>query len=247
MKKKLFATILCLISTGAIATSLPKVTFLTDTGFIPFEWQDSQTKEWKGFDVELLHALGKRAGYQPVLKSMEFDGIIPALEEHGADAAIAAMGITKKREKVIDFSDPYYFSGMSFLVRSDNNTITGIPSLSGKKVAVKVGTTNYSYLKAHMPKGTQLLTYPDSSDTYIALETGNADAVFNDAPNLQYFVHHQGKGKFKVVPKEYNGSSYGIVFAKGDKWLAPTNKALAEMKADGSYQKLVNKYFGKTI
>lgn len=244
MKKYLLTALAALLSWHVQAADLPEVTFLTEPGYVPFEWIDNKTKQFDGFDIDLMNAIGEKAGFKPVYKAMEFDGIIPALQTGKADAAISAMTITDARAKVVDFSDPYYDSGLQLLVPANNTEITGInDSLANKKVGAQNGTTGYDYMKAHMPKSTTLTSYPSDSDMFMALLGGSVDAVFNDAPNVSYFAETKGKGKVKVLPTIYEGQQYGIAFTKGDKWLAPVNKALAELRADGTYQKIFDKYF----
>lgn len=245
MKKIILGALAAIFAAHSFAADLPKVTFLTDPGFVPFEWQDPASKEYLGFDVDLIKAIGEKAGFTPVIKPMEFDGIIPALQTKTADGAIAGMTITDARAKVVDFSAPYYDSGLELLVAANNTDIKTIADLSGKSVATKTGSTGYDFMEKNKPEGAKNITYPNTSDMYVALLGGNVQAVFHDAPNVAYFAKTKGQGKVKVLPTLYEGQQYGIAFAKGDKWLAPTNKALAELKADGTYQKIYDKYFGK--
>jgi len=244
MKKIMFAMMLVQGISSVIAADLPKITMLTDPGFVPFESKNPETGEFEGFDIDLIKAVGKIAGFQPMLKSISFDGIIPALQTGHADGSIAGMTITEKRKQVVDFSDPYYDSGLKLLVRANDDSIHTIADLGTKKVATKNGSTGYNYMVRHMPKGTQNISYPNTSDMFVALLGGSVDAVFHDAPNVAYFAKVKGHGKVKVLEKLYEGQQYGIAFSKGNKWLKPTNKALAKLKENGTYQKIYDKYFG---
>lgn len=246
MKKILLTAFSAILAMHSFAASLPKAVFLVDSGFEPFEMKKPNSNQYTGFDIDLIKAIGKKAGFTPVIKPMEFDGIIPALQAHAADGGLAGMTITEKRKKVIDFSDPYYDSGLKLIVLANDNSIKTIADLAGKKVATKTGTTAANYMEKHMPKGTDNISFPATSDIYTALLGGSVQAAFHDAPNVAYFAKIKGKDKVKVLPKLYEGQQYGIAFAKGDKWVKPTNKALAELKADGTYKTIYEKYFGSS-
>ena len=98
----------------------------TEPSFAPFEFPDKQSGELTGFEIELIRALGKRAGYEKVtIKGMGFDALIPALDTGNIDVAIAGMSITDARKQKVNFTDPYYESGLMTIVRKDNDSIKG--------------------------------------------------------------------------------------------------------------------------
>src|SRR5690606_28121413 len=121
----------------------------TDTAFVPFEFK--QDGKYTGFDIELWDAIAKEAGLKYSLRPMDFNGIIPGLQTRNIDAALAGITIRDDRKKVIDFSDPYYESGLAILVSNDNTGIKSAKDLEGKNVAVKIGTATVDYLKANVP------------------------------------------------------------------------------------------------
>ena len=91
----------------------------TEPSFAPFEFQKEGSKEFTGFDIDLIRAIGKQAGYKVEIQNMGFDALIPALTSGNIDVAIAGMSITEERKKVITFSDPYYPSGLIVMVNKD--------------------------------------------------------------------------------------------------------------------------------
>lgn len=232
-------------ATNAEAAASGPLTVVTDPSFVPFEMRDNKTGKMVGFDMDMLKAIAKRAGFTYNLKTMEFDGIIPALEAGQADMSLAGITITKQRAKVVDFSDPYYDSGLKLLVRINNDSVHSLDDLKGKKIGTKLGTTSPAYLKKHMGDSVTVTPYPAGSSMYLALLSGNVDAVFFDKPNVAYFAQTKGKGKVKVVGPLYEGQSYGIAFKKGSPWVEKVNAVLAKMKSDGSYAKLYKKWFGE--
>ncbi|MCE8017279.1 transporter substrate-binding domain-containing protein [Halomonas sp. MCCC 1A17488] len=217
---------------------------VTDPSFVPFEMMDQETGEMVGFDMDIIAAVAERAGFDYELETMDFNGIIPAVQTGNVDVAIAGITITEERAEIVDFSDPYYDSGLKILVRADEDGVEQIEDLEGKTIATKVGSTSYDFLQENLGDSAEITPYPGSSDMYMALLGGSADAVFYDAPNVSYFAQTRGEGRTKVVGPLYEGQQYGIVFVKGSEWVEPANQALAEMREDGSYDEIHEKWFG---
>lgn len=218
---------------------------VTDPSFVPFEMLDQETGEMVGFDMDILAEVAKRAGFDYELRTMDFNGIIPALQARNADIALAGITITDEREKIVDFSDPYYDSGLRLLVRADNEDIDEVSDLKGKKVGTKIGSTSANYLEENLGDEAEIVPYPGSSDMYMALMSGSVDAVFYDAPNVGYFSKTQGENRTKVVGPLYEGQQYGIALADGSKWVDDVNQALEAMKEDGTYKEIYTKWFGE--
>lgn len=234
-------------STAAVAadTQQPTLKVLTVPAFIPFEMRDPDTGKMTGFDMDILREVAHRAGFNVNIKTMNFSGIIPALQTHSADMAMSGVTITAARAKVVDFSNPYYQSGLQILVRTSNHDVQVMDDLKGKKISTKIGSTSYKYLHDHFGDSATIKPYPDAAGMYLALMGGATDALVYDAPNVSYFARTKGGDRVKVVGPLYEAQPYGIAFAKGSKWVQPVNKALAAMKKDGSYAKIYKKWFGK--
>lgn len=218
---------------------------LTDPSFVPFEMMDQETGKMVGFDMDILAEVAKRAGFDYDLKTMDFAGIIPALQTRNADVAIAGITITEEREQIVDFTDPYYDSGLRILVPADDNETQAIEDLKGKKVGTKIGSTSYDFLDRTLGGDADITPYPGSSDMYMALLSGSVDAVLYDAPNVGYFAKTKGGDRVKTVGPLYEGQQYGLAFVEGSEWVEPANKALAEMRADGTYEEIYTKWFGE--
>ena len=213
----------------------------TDTAFVPFEFK--QDGKYTGFDVQLWEAIAKQAGLSYKLQPMDFNGIIPGLQTRNVDVALAGITIREDRAKVIDFSEPYYESGLAILVANDS-AIKGAKDLEGKTVAVKIGTATVDYMKANVPSA-KLKLFPNIDNAFLELATGRVDAVVHDTPNVQYYAQTAGNGKVKVVGSLQSGDFYGIAFPKGSELVPVVNKALADIKANGTYDKLYETWFGK--
>jgi len=229
---------------GNAAAQAKELLVATDTAFVPFEFK--QNGKYTGFDIELWDAIAKQAGLKYSLRPMDFNGIIPGLQTRNIDVALAGITIRDDRKKVIDFSDPYYESGLAILVGKDNNTITTAKDLEGKMVAVKIGTATVDYLKANVPNA-KLKLFPNIDNAFLELATGRVDAVVHDTPNLQYFAKTGGEGRVKVVGSLKSGDFYGIAFPKGSDLVPTVNKALKALQDNGQYDALYTKWFGQKV
>lgn len=239
--KTLGASLALTVAAGTASAENLKV--VTDPSFVPFEMMDQETGEMIGFDMEIIAEVAKRAGFEYDLQTMDFNGIIPALQTGNVDIAIAGITITEEREQIVDFSDPYYDSGLRILVR-EGSDVKELDDLEGLKIGTKIGSTSYDYLMANLEQDDGVTPYPGSSDMYMALMSRAIDAVFYDAPNVGYFARTKGEGKVTTVGPLYEGQQYGIALVDGSEWVDEVNAALASMKEDGTYKSIYEKWFG---
>ncbi len=219
------------------------ITVASDIAYRPFEFM--QNGEPVGFDIDLMREIGQRAGFTPEFQNVTFDGIIPGLGNNLYDAAISAMTITEERRQQVDFSDPYFNADQSLLVRSDSD-IQSTDDLADATVGVQLGTTGASEAKnlAQEDKIGTVRTFDTVEDAFSALENGQVDAVINDFPVSADRVQ-QSEGRLKIVQTIQTGEQYGIAFPKGSELVDPVNRALDEIKQDGTYADLYEKWFGE--
>ncbi|GEN23794.1 transporter substrate-binding domain-containing protein [Halomonas cupida] len=230
--------------TGASQAQAETLTVATDPSFVPFEMLDQESGEMIGFDMDIIKEVAERAGFDYELRTMDFNGIIPAVQTGNVDIAIAGVTITDERAQIVDFSDPYYDSGLKVLVSADQEGVDGVEDLAGMRIGTKIGSTSYDFLQENLGDQAEITPYPGTSDMYMALLGGSVDAAFYDAPNVGYFSQTRGEGRVKVVGPLYEGQQYGIVLVKGSEWVEPVNEALAAMKEDGTYDEIHTKWFG---
>ncbi len=214
----------------------------TEPAFAPFEFPKEGSKELTGFDVELIQALGKQLGYKVEMESMGFDALIPALNAGNIDVAIAGMTITDERKKVVDFTDSYYTSGLMIMVRKDS-TVKSLDDLKGKTIACQIGTTGE--FKSRSVEGANVKAFNTQDEAALELKNGGADAVIGDAPVIDYYMAQAGKDFAMTVGEKMEAEPYGIAVKKDSKLAGELNKALAEMKKNGEYDKLYTKWFGE--
>lgn len=228
----------------AVADDGSTLDAVTDPSFVPFEMRDQETGEMVGFDMDILAEVAERAGFDYDLETMDFQGIIPALQTGNKDIGIAGITITEEREEVVDFSDPYYDSGLRLLVNADDDSIETVDDLDGKSIGTKTGSTSHDYLRNKLEADAEVEPYPGSSDMYQALLGGSVDAVFYDAPNVGYFAQTKGGDRVKTVGPLYEGQQYGLALVEGSEWVDDVNEALASMKEDGTYDEIYKEWFG---
>ena len=212
----------------------------TEPGFPPFESM-SASGEFEGFDIDLMNAIGEQAGKTIEFSSLPFDSLISALQGSSIDAAISGMTITPERAEAVDFSDPYFEAGLAIAVAEDNTDIKTIDDLKGKKIAVQLGTTGAS--TAESVEGSEVTTFESAPLALTELSNGNVDAVINDAPATADAVASGNIPNIKVVGEILTDESYGIALPKGSENVEAVNAALAELKADGTYDTIYQKWF----
>ncbi|MFO1210884.1 MAG: transporter substrate-binding domain-containing protein, partial [Amaricoccus sp.] len=153
---------------GLGAAQAQDLVVATDTAFVPFEFKDGD--HYTGFDIDMWDAIAKEIGVTYELRPMDFAGIIPALQTGQVDVALAGITIKPERQKVIDFSDGYYDSGLMLMVPADSD-IASFADLAGKTLAVKTGTSSSDYAEENF-KDTELRKFPNIDNAYLELRTG---------------------------------------------------------------------------
>ena len=219
-----------------------KLTVAVDTAFVPFEFRDSDTGEYVGFDIDLWDALAERIGVDYELQPMDFSGIVPALQTGSVDAALAGITITAAREKVVDFSHPYYDSGLSILVMKDNDEIQGPEDIEGRTIAVRTGTTSADHAPRLNPA--DIVKFPNIEAAYMEVRAGRVDAAMHDTPNVMYYIQTAGDGQVKAVGPRMQSQSYGIGFPLGSELRNDVNVAFLELVDSGEYAEIYRKWFG---
>ena len=204
--------------------------------------------KYTGFDVDVATYVAKKLGYnedQITWKQTPSPQREQMLQAGQVDMIVATYSITDERKQKVDFAGPYFIAGQDLLVRSDDDSITGVKSLSGKKLCSVKGSTSARNVKADVP-GVNLQEYDTYSKCAEALANGAVDALTTDNTILAgYAAQPAYKGKLKVVGKTFSEEIYGIGIKKGDKdRCTKINDALKTMIDDGSWQKAVDANFG---
>lgn len=210
----------------------------TDATFPPFEYSENGKRV--GFDVELIEAIAKTMNKKVEWIDIDFKGLVPGLLAKRFDVAASAIYITDERRKVVAFTDPYYPGGLVIMTRKGDTSIKGPDDLKGKKVTVQVGTKSVGYLKDNFP-AVERVEVEKNQEMFQLVEVGRADAAVTGKPAAK--VYARTRGTLQVVDKQLTVEEYGYAIRKEDTdLLRQFNDALKKLQADGTYQKLVDKY-----
>lgn len=226
------------------ATGGKTYTIAMDTSFPPFEFEDQAGKR-VGIDVELLDAIADDQGLTFTQQALGFDAALAAVDAGQADAIMAGCSINDERKEFMDFSDPYFDSGVAMGVAKDS-AIATYEDLRGKNVATKNGTEGAKFANSIKEQyGFTLTVFDDSPTMYEDVKVGNSVACFEDYPVLGYAIT-TGNG-LQMVGEMEQGSSYGFAVKKGTnaELISAFNEGLANIKANGKYQEILDKFIQK--
>jgi arginine/lysine/histidine/glutamine transport system substrate-binding/permease protein len=213
----------------------------TEPTFPPFEMLSEDGSGLQGFDIDLMNAIGKEAGFIIEFESLPFDGIIPALQSGTIDAAISGMTITGERAQSVAFSSPYFQAGLAIAVRDNNQTIKSFADLKNKRIAVQIGTTGAQ--EAEKIPGAKITTFDSAALALQELVNGKVDAVVNDGPVTLYAIKKAGLKGVKIVGELVTEEYYGIVLPKNSTYQDKINHALFKLLQDGTYEAIYEKWF----
>ncbi len=215
-----------------------------DATYPPFGSQDTETRQYVGYDVDIIRAIGRIEGFEVEVRNLSFDGLIPALKTGNIDIAINDITITPERAKSVDFSNRYYIAGLGVVVNANNTTITKPEDLEGKRLAVSIGSTGE--IASRGIKNAKVRIFNQLTECYLELRNDGVDAVVNDIPTNDYYVATAGRGKVKSLPIALTREDLGIAVKKGNKeLLLRINRGLAAIKQNGEFARIFEKWFGR--
>ncbi|KZX98814.1 MAG: ABC transporter substrate-binding protein [Sulfitobacter sp.] len=233
-------------STGAFAETLR---LGTEGAYPPFNYIEADGKI-AGFDVEIGQELCKRIGEECEVVAQDWDGIIPGLLANKYDFIIASMFITEERKKQVDFTDPYYLAAMTNVVPkgSDITEFTN-EALADKVIGAQSGTTQADYIEATYPDADVRL-YPTQDEVNLDMASGRIDMQVGDMLPMLDWTKKTEDGACcelagdPITDPAFVGEGVGIALRQEDDELREKlNAALAEMRADGTYKTINDKYF----
>ena len=215
----------------------------TEASFPPFEYVENG--QFVGFDIDLIREIGKLKGFNVEVIDISFDSLIPSLTTGNIDIIAAGMTITEDRQKVVDFTIPYYSGDQSILVRKDSDF--DITVLFGNhKIGVQTGTTGDLWVTEHLsdkniiPKK-NITRYDTFNFAVRDLVNKNIDAIVLDNPVAERFTKTD---PVKIVGIIKTEESYGMAVKKGNKELLNLlNSGIQELQKNGKLDELIEKYF----
>lgn len=248
---KLFATSLFLggliVSFSAQAETL---TIATEGAYPPFSYVDSNNT-LHGFDIDIANALCEKMKVECKVVAQDWDGIIPGLLAKKYDAIVASMVPTPERKQKVDFTNRYYTTTLAIAVPKDSDIKdVSAASLKNKNLGAQSGATQAIYAEDnYAPEGVNLKLYPTPDEANSDLLNHRLDAVIHDKFPLLTWLDNEGKDCCKLLG-EIEGTKEPISIAirkNSDELKERFNKAIDEIRADGTYAKIVQKYFKSDI
>ena len=213
-----------------------KLTMATNAEFPPFEYLEGA--EIVGADVDLAKALAEKLGMELEITNIDFDAALTGAATGKFDMAVAGITANDERKKSMNFSDDYYTASQAIIVTTDSE-IAGKDGLEGKVIACQEGTTGEQFL---LDNEYQIQSFKTGSEAVSALTTGKVDAVVIDNA-VAKALSAQQNGATKVLDEALTEEAYAIALQLGnDELTEKINKALAELKADGTLAKIFESY-----
>lgn len=248
--KKMFALMLvvlmgvCLFTACAPANTEDILVMATNANFPPYEYMEGN--EYAGIDIELAEKIAEKLGKKLVIENVEFGSIVSGVQTGKYDVGIAGLTVTEDRKTQVNFTDSYA-TGVQVVIVKEGSKIGTIEDLSGESVMIGVqqDTTGHIYASDTVENGgygeDHVIAYLNGADAVNALVSNKVNAVIIDNEPAKAFV--AANEGLKILETEWITEDYAIAVNKDDtQLLADINQALAELKADGTIEKIVNKY-----
>ncbi len=213
------------------------LTMATNATFPPYEYYDGE--KIIGIDAEIAQAIADKLGMELKIEDMEFNSIISYVNSGKNVFGMAGMTVTEDRLKNVDFTTSYA-KGIQSVIVKEGSSIKSLDDLKGKKIGVQLTTTGDIYATDEFGAD-YVVQYNKATDCVLGLKNGDVDAVIIDNAPAQVFVE-ENKG-LVLLDTEYANEDYAIAVKKGDsEFLKKLDDAIKALIADGTVQKIVDKY-----
>lgn len=240
--KKIIALLMCVAMLACFAGCGAKtdntLTMGTNAAFPPYEFVDDNGKI-VGIDAEIAAAIAEKLDMELEIKDMDFDSLITACAGGSVDVVLAGLTVTDERKESVNFSDTYA-TGVQVIIVKEGSAIASVDDLEGKMIGVQAGTTGDIYCTDEFGQD-KVKQYNNGALAVAALNNDQIDCVIIDNEPAKSFV--AANTSLKILDTEYAVEDYAIAVAKENtELLDKINDAMAELKADGTIDKIVNKY-----
>jgi polar amino acid transport system substrate-binding protein len=256
MKKTAVAAAALLIALSAFGQSkaLPDlkgrtIRAVTENAFTPLNFVDPKTGKAVGWEYDAVNELGKRLNAKIAWNVCSWDTMIQAIRDGQYDVGMDGISITDERKKQVAFSDPYMVSQQFMLVRKAETRFRNAAELAADPkllIGSQAGTTNFYVAVYNVLDGKEdnprIKMFETFGATVQALLAGDVDCVLMDASSSRGYIG-ANPDKLKVVGDPLGTDNYGFIFKLGSDLVAPFNAAISALKADGTMDKLTNKWF----
>ncbi|KQL33911.1 ABC transporter substrate-binding protein [Bacillus sp. FJAT-25509] len=217
----------------------------TSADYKPYEFIDTKDDKIVGFDVDLAKALGKKTGYTIKVKDIDFNSLITAMNADKVDFIMAGMKKTPERAKNADFTQPYFTDQNEIVVNKDSN-IKSVKDLKGKTVGVQAGSIQETKaIDVSKKVGFKVENRNRIPEMVEELKAGRFDAVVIEQSVASGYLNKLPEMQGELMQEFFETSGSAVALPKGSKLTPKFDKALKELKEDGTIDKLVKKWFGE--
>lgn len=221
-----------------------EMTFAMTGAYPPFNFIN-ENGDLVGFDIDIANAIAEKMDVKAKPITTTWDGIISGLTGKRFDMIIGSMAVTEERQQKVSFTDPYYLDGAQFFAKPDSG-FKDISELKGGSVGVVTGTTFHTYL-SKLNNVTEILQFDSDVDNMKSVEIGRADGLVT-GKLVGLYSAKQYNVAIEPIGEPLYQETIAIAIRQEDKDLViAVNKALQEMKEDGTYEKISKKWFGRNI
>ncbi|MFP4431517.1 MAG: basic amino acid ABC transporter substrate-binding protein [Spirochaetota bacterium] len=249
MKRSVIMALLMAVAVGLVFAGgeseepgVTKITVGTDATWPPMEFVN-EDREIVGFDIDLMEAIAREAGFEVEFQNTAWDGIFAGLGAREYDAVISSVTITEERKETMDFSEPYINAGQVLIVGSDQSGVTTLADLEGESVGAQIGTTGA--FEVEKVDGVELRTYDELGLAIEDLANGRIAGVVADTPIAADYVlqNDNYRDRLQIVGEPFTEEFYGVAVRKGnDEVLALINEGLAAVIESGEIEELKDKW-----
>ena len=216
-----------------------------DADYPPFGYYQEVNKTFIGYDVELIQGVARKMGYSKVeFVDLEFNNLLPSLQDGQVDAVISCMTITDERKKAVDFTEPYLISS-NVVIGSSDTKVNNADAMKDKRIAAEVGSVHAKQAKQYSQN---VIACSNAEEALKLVLEKRADFAIMDNNTARFFITNFYNGKLTVMaelPDDKN-NRIGIAVAKGNKELADKlNAGLRDYMQTADYFHMKNTYFGK--
>ena len=202
----------------------------------------NEKSEIIGFDIDIIKAIAAEEGFDVEIVNMPFDALVPSVLTSQLEGAIAGVTITEERAQRVNFSDPYYKSGISAVIRKEDvSKYPSFDSLKSSRLCAQIGTTGAN---AAQKISGNVGTYNTVPEAIMELKTKGCEAVLNDRPVNLYFLRTKNDDSVVEIKELLNGEDYGIMVSKKNpELLKQINDGLDKIRKNGKFAEIHKKWF----
>lgn len=238
------------LSAGTVqAKEWKSVRIGVEGAYPPFSYVDPDGR-LAGFDIEIAQALCDQMRVKCSLVQQDWDGIIPALLARKYDAIVASMSITEERKKKVAFTNKYYNTPAKFARKKGSGIEISRAGLKGKTVGVQRATIHDNFITGEFGNEVEIKRYATQDEAYLDAVAGRLDLLLADSVAMKDgFLNTDKGGNWEFVGPDYSDPKYfgdgvGVAIRKQDQDLvAKFNKAIKDIRANGTYDRIAKKYF----